>query len=448
MKPRLLSELAATCGGTLSGSDVEVTSFATDSRQVQPGSLFLAIKGEKVDGHDFAAKAIASGAAGVLCERPVEGTHILVDNLVQALAKLGAHERDQFSGPVVGITGSAGKTTTKEFLAAALSSLGEILKSPGNRNTEYTSPLVWFEKSDDTKVAVIEMAMRGFGQITHLASISRPNIGLITNIGYSHLLQIESRDGIAKAKGELLEALPADGLGIVWADDDYLEVLKAKHPNIKTFGFSSDADSVITDYKAHDWSTSFVSGKIGDKKWKAKLPAVGRHLAANAAAAVLVASELGIEPFEAARCISQATLPPMRMETRSYNGATIILDTYNASPSSMLAAIEAVGSIAARGHRLAVLGEMKELGDHTEAAHRKVGEAVATFGLDSVLFIGEPMKLAMEQAIASGVSPSKLRYTDSIDDVREFLRGLRMNNAALVKGSRALELERALEGLV
>ncbi|HEY0867714.1 MAG TPA: UDP-N-acetylmuramoyl-tripeptide--D-alanyl-D-alanine ligase, partial [Fimbriimonas sp.] len=240
MKPLTLADVAAYVDGTLHHAEpeAEVTGFATDSREVDPGDLFLAIRGANVDGHDFARKATNEGAVATLAERDVPGPHILVDDVVQALARLARHYRDSFLGPVVGITGSAGKTTTKEFAAAALSPLGPVLKSEGNRNTEFTSPLVWTELTPDHRAAVIEMGMRGFGQIAHLASFSQPTIGVITNIGYSHGEMVGGREGIAKAKGELLDALPKEGWAVLWQDDPFLESLAMKAPRLRTFGFA------------------------------------------------------------------------------------------------------------------------------------------------------------------------------------------------------------------
>lgn len=191
---RLQSELFAS-------AKIVVTGFATDNREVKPGDAFLAIAGARVDGHDFVEQALAAGASLAVVERPVDGPHIHVDNLVQALARLGASFRDSFSGPVVGITGSAGKTTTKELVASALSPLGEILKTEGNRNTEFTAPLLWPQIEPETAAVVVEMSMRGFGHIAHLAAFSRPTVGIVTNIGHSHLETVGNRDGIARAKG-------------------------------------------------------------------------------------------------------------------------------------------------------------------------------------------------------------------------------------------------------
>jgi UDP-N-acetylmuramoyl-tripeptide--D-alanyl-D-alanine ligase len=454
LRPLSTDRLAELLGGELdSPRQALVYGFATDHRHVKAGDAFLAIKGANFDGHQFAQEAIKAGAVVVVAERPVSAPHILVPNLVDALARFGSELRSTFEGPVIGITGSAGKTTTKEFLASALSPLGKVLKTEGNKNTEYTAPLMWAGLESDTQVAVVEMAMRGFDQISHLASFARPTIGIVTNIGYGHMEMVESREGIARAKGELLHALPADGIAILWAEDDYLTSLReaAGDRRVLTFGTSADADCRITSYQPLDWNSAVVEGEVsfGERvrsKWRAQVPAIGSHIALNAAAAVLAAAVVGVDPAQAARHIAEAKLPPMRMELREVNGATVILDTYNASPPAVLAAIEALTALPVKGRRLVVIGEMKELGEHTERLHREVGQLLGKSGLSQVLFYGDPMeKFAREEAIRSGLDANNARIARSLEDVRAFLQELKPGDAALVKGSRALALEQSLE---
>ena len=448
MKPTPVKEFAEWVGGEAVGFDptVVISTFALDSNAIQAGDLFLAIKGSKFDGHDFVPQALSSGAVGTLAERHVPGPHILVENLVQALAKLATHFRSGFEGPVVGVTGSAGKTTTKEFVASALSPLGPILKNPGNRNSEYTSPLLWTDLQPGHQAVVVEMAMRGFGQIAHLASFSKPTVGLVTNIGYAHMEMVESRFGITMAKGELLDVLPSYGAAVLWFEDDMLEWLRIwAASEVLTFGYEDGADCRITEYQAIDWHSAIVAGSCNGMRWETKMPAVGRHIALNVAAAVLVAAVLGIDPERAAAQIEHSVLPPMRMEVVERDGATILLDTYNASPPSMIAAIQTLADLPAQGRRLAVIGEMRELGQYTENAHRSVGAALGEAGFDRVLFYGPATALAAEEAIQNGMSPSAILMASSIEDVEQFLNQMQPGDAALIKGSRALELERALK---
>ena len=437
MRPFRANEIAERMGARDCAPGAKVTGFATDSRSVNPENLYVAIRGERVDGHDFVPRAFAAGASAALVERPVEGPHLLVSDVVEALAAFGLSLRREFSGPVIGLTGSAGKTTTKEMLAGALLSLGPVVRTPGNRNTEYTSPFLWTEVDPNTRAVVVEMAMRGFGQIAHLARIARPTVGLVTNVGYSHLLQVGDRKGIARAKGELLEALPPDAPCVLPADDDYLSDLRrvaGSRPTV-TFGFAEGADCRVVEYRATALGSARVDGVCQGEPWSLELPAAGRHLATNAAAAVLTASILGVAPADAAHGVEAAELPPLRMERREFGGATVLLDAYNAAPPSVLAAIETLIETPVGGRRLAVLGEMRELGDMSEEAHRRVGEAAA--GLDDVLFVGETAEL-MRDAAGRG------RIGD-LDAVRAFLAQSRPGDVILVKGSRALELEKALD---
>lgn len=450
MKPLSLQEFGSACGGQLFGINpaTQFTGFALDDREVRNGDLFLAIKGERSDGHDFAAAAIAAGAVAALVESPVNVPRILVDNLVDALAKFGTSQRDRFTGPVVGITGSNGKTTTKEFVASALESLGPVLKSPANRNTEYTSPLVWAEL-DGQASAVIEMAMRGSGQIAHLANISKPTIGVVTVVGTAHVEKVGSREGIFKAKAELLQTLPTNGTAIAWREDDFWPQLReVSNAPMLTFGFSQEADCRIVGYRALSWSSCSVRLSLNGEVVEAQLPAVGRHQAQNAAAALLAAHCAGVDIKEAAKSFERAELPPMRLQVIDFQGATILLDTYNASPDSTVAAIQALGELPCEGRRIAVLGEMKELGDFAESGHRMVGKALMASPIDEVFLTGGPTKFIADEAVMAGFPSGHVQSHEELDiqEVREFLSGLKEGDVALIKGSRSLGLERAVEG--
>ncbi|MBI3721777.1 MAG: UDP-N-acetylmuramoyl-tripeptide--D-alanyl-D-alanine ligase, partial [Fimbriimonas ginsengisoli] len=370
-------------------------------------------------------------------------------NLVSALAHMAWTLRGRFLGPVVGVTGSAGKTITKEFVAAALSQLGPVLKTEGNRNTEYTVPLLWAELDETYRSVVVEMAMRGEGQIAHLATLSRPTVGLVTNIGYAHIDLVGSREGIARAKAELLRALPGDGLAVLWQEDEFLGVLRERtKARVATFGESSEADCRIESYRPLGWDRCAIGGVVDGQKWQTELRAVGRHIARDAAAAILAAARLGVDAMAAAGALAGADLPPMRMQIVPLNEATILLDAYNASPPSVIAAIETLAELPCSGRRLAVLGEMMELGDHSEAAHREVGRALALHRLDRVLFVGPGADWAREECLAAGIEAVRLPSASDHRDVTAFVAEAGPGDAVLVKGSRVLELERALEPLL
>ncbi len=432
------------------GEDSEFGGFATDSRSVSAGDLFLCIRGERVDGHEFAPLALLGGAVACLCERAVDGRHILVGDISMALAAFALSRRKEFDGPVVGITGSTGKTTTKEFVSAALSPLGPVLKSAGNRNTEYTSPLVWAELSGSHRAVVVEMGMRGFGQISHLASFSLPTIGVVTNIGTSHLEKVGSREGIMRAKSEMLQVLPRDGAAVLWQEDAFLESLKgACASKSYTFGFSQEADCHILGYRALSWERCVVRGQLDGEVFEVELPTTGRHQALNAAAAVLASRCAGVGVAEAAGALPFAELPPLRLQVVPFNGATVVLDTYNASPDSTVAALKTLSDVPAVGRRIAILGEMKELGDYTESGHREVGAALGLSPVDHAVLTGGPTSFIEDEALRAGFPASKITSfeTFDIENVRRFLSSVRPGDVVLIKGSRALGLETALEAV-
>jgi UDP-N-acetylmuramoyl-tripeptide--D-alanyl-D-alanine ligase len=441
-----LSDLARRFEGTLVGEDANVTGFATDNRDVHPGDLFIAIRGERVDGHFFVPGALTGGAVAALVEQPVEGTYILVENVVQALARMARSFRNEFNGPVIGITGSAGKTTTKEFVAACCSPLGGVLKTHGNRNSEFTGPLLWPEMGSEA-VAVTEMGMRGFGQIAHLAAFNLPTHAIITNIGYAHLEMVGSREGIAKAKGEILEALPADGVALLYSEDEYLGNLISIAGSRKTrfFGAGGNADCQITGYRALSWFESEISGVLDGVKWSAVMPTVGRHLANNAAAALLAATEVGVQLEEACDALRNAVLPPMRMEIRDFQGATLVMDNYNANPPAVLGALQTLEEVPCEGLRIAVLGTMRELGSETEEGHRQIGRRLSKAGIDRVVLYGPDTEFIEAEFLKKKGDGSKILRASSLEEIRFAMSSAGAGDTVLVKGSRALELERAFE---
>lgn len=493
-----LGELAERLGGELSGTATpnrqsEITGFATDSRDVMPGDLFIAIRGAQVDGHAYVEDAFKKGAVAALVERPISGPYIQVYSVVAALARMARSFRDEFDGPVIGITGSAGKSSCKEFLASALAPLGRVLKTEGNRNTEYTAPLMWAELREEGRGArdegcapstfdpqpftavVVEMGMRGRGQIAHLASFSKPTIAVITNIGVSHLSELGSRVAIARAKAEILEALPEDGIAILWAEDDYLALLTdialrapgGSSRRIMTFGFSEAADARIVSYRATGWESAEIEIAYEGNAYRATLPVVGRHQALNAAAGFLGAVSAGVPPSIAAQGLANAKLPPMRMAIRERGDVTYVLDMYNASPPSVIAALETVRDVlnspsplcgegaAGCGPFIAVLGEMRELGEHTEQGHRDVGEALVQFGVDRAILLAanvgtnHPTATIREAAVDAGMPASKIEVVSSHEEVKALLTETKGPAVVLVKGSRGVELERTLpEGLL
>lgn len=447
MTPISVSDFAERCGGEIKGqwSQRQILGFALDNREVKSGDLFLAIRGAKVDGHDFVESALSAGAVGALVERPVPGPHILVPNLVDALAAYAKSRRMEFEGQVVGITGSAGKTSTKEFVAAALRPMGPILKTQGNRNTEYTCPLVWTDLTPEHAAVVVELSMRGPGQIRHLASFCLPTIAVVTNIGYSHIELVGSRHGIAEAKAEIFEYLPEDGHAVIPEQDEFADLLRSRSKApVATFGFG-EGDCRVTAYEALTWSSCRIEGQLGRHRWEAILPTVGKHMALNAASAILVAHIAGIPVERSAESLAKVELPPMRMEIRRMGGVTFVLDTYNASPSSTIAALETLFQMPAQGRKMAILGEMRELGDLAKAGHYEVGAALADYPVDRAIVFGESTDAIQEGAIEKGFSAT-VRVPRK-EDIPAALGELREGDVILIKGSRALELETVLDDM-
>lgn len=442
-----LSELARRMGGELVGPDAEAGAFALDSRDVRPGSVFVAIKGERVDGLAFAAQALKDGACAVIAEAEIAGPHIRVSSVVEALANYGRSLRSEFHGPVIGITGSNGKTSSKEMLAAAISPLGPILKSEGNQNTEYTSPLLWQRRTAETAAAIVEMGMRGAGQIAHLARIAQPTHGLITMIGIAHIEMLGTREAIARAKGELVQALPETGTAFLNSDDEFTPMLSGMTTaRVQTFGFALGSDLQIVGYRAISLQEMDLRVAYQGETESVTLPTVGRHQSQNAAGALLVAVNLGLSLREATQALrAKFVAPPMRMEIRKHRGAEVLLDTYNASPDSTVAALTTFAEVPCEGRRIVVLGEMKELGTMTELGHRRVGQQLADTPFDRVVLIGDPTRFMAEEAIMRGVRASCVAMATSMDDVRRELDQVQPGDRVLIKGSRALALEQLLE---
>jgi UDP-N-acetylmuramoyl-tripeptide--D-alanyl-D-alanine ligase len=434
-------------GGKAVGSfQVPVTGWALDHRAVKPGDAFIAIKGSKFDGHDVAEQAVAAGAVVVIAERTVAGPHILVVNLVMALARMAGGFRHAFHGEVIGVTGSAGKTTTKELIAAALQTKGPVLKTTGNRNTEYTAPLLWTELEPEHKFVVMEMAMRGPGQIEHLASFSDPTIGLVTNIGYAHLELLGTREAIARAKGELLAALDQGDHAVVWDEDPYRGVLEEiSQAPVLHFGFGEESACQIGEYVPLGLSGSRVCGNCLGERWEAWLPTPGRHLALNAAAAILVGRLAGVPSQQAAEALANADLPPMRMEVRDMGGITVLLDAYNASPSSMEAALETLSGAPIEGAKIAVVGDMRELGDYAETAHRELAALLLKTGLAGVIAVGEWAPTIVHELEELRFGGQMIAVPDAMAAKIVLSQWARVGDAVLVKGSRSLELERVVQ---
>ncbi|MEW5883435.1 MAG: UDP-N-acetylmuramoyl-tripeptide--D-alanyl-D-alanine ligase [Armatimonadota bacterium] len=425
----------------------KVSGLAVDSREVKPGDLFCAVRGANVDGHDYAEAAMSAGAAGCLVTRDVgvQPAYIVPD-VAEAMASIASAIRDDFKGTVIGITGSAGKTSTKEYLSAALAPFGKVLKSEGNQNTEFGLPMTWMRLDDEHRFVVLEMAMRGLGQIRHLCSFSRPHHGIITSIGTAHIGELGgSPENILRAKLELFESLPEDGVRAYPAEGAFAERLaEAAGASGVSFGEGEEAYArfLIGTMRPPENRTE-VLFLVGGQEFAASLPGLGRGMMRNACAALALVSRLGVSVEEAVRGMERATLPPDRLTYVSHQTYGVLVDVYNSSPESCMESLRTLAEVPA-DRRIAVLGEMKELGEESEAAHRRVGAAVAELPIAWLAVVGREAHWIREEALARGFEGRVDAFTHAEDAARVF-RSMGPGDVALIKGSRAVHMERALE---
>ncbi|MGE5550681.1 MAG: UDP-N-acetylmuramoyl-tripeptide--D-alanyl-D-alanine ligase [Bacteroidota bacterium] len=444
----------ATGGEILAGTDRVCRRICIDSRRVAPGDLFVAIPGERFDGHCFIPAAVAAGAVAVLASRPVEaapGTGvILVPDTITALGALARCHRRRFRLPVVAVTGSIGKTSTKEMIASIGAVRHRVAKTPGNQNNEIGLPLTLLALEPADELLVVEMGMRGRGQIAALASIAEPTIGVVTNIGHTHLELLGTQAAIADAKGELLEALPADGTAVIPADDAFYRALSAKtKARLSSFGLSGEAGVRAERLALHAEGSTFDVTTPRRSKYEVRLTVPGRHHVLNALAAAAVAEALGYSPEEVKTGLeSYAPVGGRGSAFRTAAGWTVIDDTYNASPDSVLAALEVLKARPAAGRKIAVLGDMLELGPAALEGHQRVGRAAAHAGLSLLLATGDLAREFISGAVAAGFPATMARfYPDKNTLLADLGSLLREGDLVLVKGSRGMHLEEVVAGI-
>lgn len=454
MKATIADIVQATAGHLLQGDPAsEVNGVSTDTRSLAPGQLFIALPGEKYDGHDFVAKAIQAGAAAALVARVPAGLAtdrplVLVPDTVAAYQALAAWWRSRVQATVIGLTGSNGKTTTKEMLALILGTAGAAMCSEANNNNHLGVPQTLLRILPEHRFAVVEMGVNHFGEMAPLARMARPNVALITNIGRAHLEAFGSPEGVAAEKSVMLDYLVPDGFAVLHADDPWSRAIGGCYPCRQvTFGLSPEADWRATHIRLGDDYVSFVVKRTGDK---VTVPVVGRIQVSNCMAAIAVAAELGVPVAQAAEALKSFKPPKWRMDVRRVNGMTLLLDLYNANPNSMLGAVaELARRRSPGGRRVAVLGDMLELGDTADAAHREVGAAVAEAGIDLLCTIGERAEALAQQAIASGMDAARVMCTRDRAQAAGWLREvLRPTDTVLFKASRGMRLEEVADAVL
>ena len=451
MKPRRLSEIAAAVGGAVTGEDVEVAGVAADSRAVRSGDLFVALRGERTDGHDHIEAAEGQGAVAALVSRPVDGVpHVLVDDTGAALLDLARDERGRIAARIVGITGSTGKTSVKDLTAAVLGARFRVFASPRSFNTEIGVPLTLLGAPEDSEAVVIEMGSRGRGHIATLCEVARPEIGVVTGVGPAHLEMFGSVEAVADAKAELVEALPAEGTAVLNADDHRVRAMEARtRASVISFGLAEDADVRAEDLVLDPSGRPAFTLRLPSGTERVELPFPGEHMAVNACAAAAVGAAMGMSAAECAAGLKEARLSPWRMELiEGAGGIRILNDAYNANPTSMAAALRSARWIAQGGRCVAVLGEMAELGAASAEEHERIGELVARLGVERLIVVGEAARPIRAGAVREGVDAADVEECATAEDAIKALRALlRDGDVVLVKGSRVAGLERVAEAL-
>ena len=449
-----VQEIAIVVAGKLHGTDgsAEVAHVVADSRQVSNAAMYVAIRGERVDGHDYAEAAIAAGAAVVLSERELAVPCIVVDDSVKAIGKLARHIRLQLKDcAVIAITASSGKTSTKDLLASVLDAMGPTVAPEGSFNTEVGVPLTIFRADESTRFLILEMGMRGAGHIALLCRIAQPQIGVLLNVGSAHLGLLGSREEVAKAKGELIASLPADGLAILNGDDSLVRSQASRSPApVAYFGRSPSADVRASDVQLDRLARASFTLLIAGDGAEVRLQMAGEHFVDNALAVAAVAHELGMSTAQIAQQLSDASISSRwRMEvTVTRDDVMIVNDAYNANPESMAAALRALAAMDTDRRHWAVLGEMLELGDASPAEHAKLGSLAAQGQVSRLLCIGPATRTMLLEAQAQPSWTGRGHWVSDVPAALALLESeVRAGDIVLIKASRGVGLERLATAL-
>lgn len=444
-------------GERLDVPDALLTGVRIDSRAAGHQDVFFAIRGERFDGHEFVEKALGSGSLGAVVSDEVPGgtgdaVLIRVDDTTRALQDLASWYRGRFDLRVVGVTGTNGKTTTKDMTAAVLSTGLSVAKTEGNLNNHIGVPLTLLGLSSDHDAAVIEMGMSHPGEIKRLSEVARPDVGVVTNVAEGHLESMETLEAVAAAKGELLDALPADGAAILNADDPRVMAEAARtDARVTTFGFGRGCDVRAVDVVERGCGVEnpgTVSFEV-EGGGIVELPVPGRHNVSNALAAIAVGDVLGIDREKAIEGLRTFEPSPMRMLVSRVGTWTVLNDAYNSNPGSLAAALDALKAMAAGRPTVAILGDMLELGSFSGEAHAAAGRLAATSSVTYLFLFGCDVELLREGALEEGFPPERARLFESKAELVRELSELPMREAVvLVKGSRGMRMEEVVELLV
>lgn len=443
----------AVSGSILAGSNtvqdgLMINEISTDTRKIKKGSLFIAIRGERFDGHDYIKDAFKDGAAAVISEKEIsraQGPVIIVKDTKKALLALAGAYRKKFNIPCVGVTGSVGKTSTKEMVYAVLSGKLTTHKNEGNLNNEIGLPMSVFGLESYHQAAVFEMGMNGFGEISRLSRTALPTIGLITNIGLSHIGKLGSQENILRAKLEILDGMDDGSTLVLNGDDKLLKNIQIKrYIKVLRYGISNKECGITAENIREGQNSIKFDIKYPGDKIEAEIPCVGLHHVYNALAGFTIGLLLGLSPKEAVEGFGNFRNPGMRQRTEERFGILFIEDCYNASPDSMTAAFDVLKTVGKGRRKVGVLADMLELGDHAMAAHRFVGEAAAKSGIDLLVAYGDSARYYCEgfSSIKPGVNlffDNRERFDEALKDI------LTTGDAVLFKGSRGMQLEDSIQ---
>jgi UDP-N-acetylmuramoyl-tripeptide--D-alanyl-D-alanine ligase len=447
-----LTEVLRATGGAACGRAPELTldGVATDTRAIKPGRLFIALKGDRFDAHDFLAQAAKGGARAALVERPAPAgavgamVQIRVADTRRALGDLARFHAQRLPARRAAVTGSNGKTTTKELLRSALSAGGPTVASEKSFNNEVGLPLTLLRVEPTTAYAALELGSNHPGEIARLADLARPELGVVTNCSAAHLEHLVDLDGVAREKGSLIEALPADGVAVLNADDSRFEAIRARAPcRVVTFGVRRPADHRAVDIR---FDLRRLAYKLRGRR--VYVPLGGCHNVYNSLAALAAAEALGVPLAAAIDALRRIEAPPMRLAVARFGALTLIDDSYNANPGSVEAAFRTLAAATVKGRRVMVLGDMLELGVHSKAEHRRAGELASLLG-DALLVAVGPNREAVAAGAASRGLPaaSIATFEDSTAAARKVPALLEPGDAVLVKGSRGMAMERVVEAI-
>ena len=446
-----LSEIAAFCKGKLCGEgNKTVTAITLDSRQVQPGSMYVAVKGARVDGHKFVPSAFESGAVCVLVEEVPEcqGDYILVDSTLQAIKDIAEGYRQTLQAKVVGITGSVGKTSTKEMIASVLEQKFQVTKTLGNFNNEIGVPLTVFRVKEEDEIAILEMGISDFGEMSRLTKIARPDICVITNIGQCHLENLGDRDGVLKAKTEIFQGMKPGGVAVLNGDDDKLLTVKEVQGSLpQFFGHENNGTNQVFVKQVEDLGlegTRLTMGFLDGGELTAHIPVAGEHMVSNAMAAALVGKNLGLTLEEIKAGIESYQTIAGRNHTIKTEKYTILDDCYNANPMSMKASIDIINK--SKGRKVAVLGDMFELGENEKELHRQVGEYAGNSALDVLICAGERCNYMAEAAKDCG-KKEVYHFADRDEIITNIDKLLQPGDTIVIKASHSMGFEKIVEYL-